>query len=75
MILIGYWKIHMGNRTFLLYFLTNLIGYLITPLLFDTPCLKNNWVFQKNNWVNTPKNQRYVFLRYCVLHEAATSVQ
>ena len=40
---------------------TILIGYAIIPLVFDTPCLNNNWVFQKNNWVNTPKKQLICF--------------
>ena len=45
------------NRTFLLYFLCNRIIILIWVLnnsfAFWYPCLKINWVFQKNNWINT----------------------
>jgi len=38
-----------------------LIGYSIIPLLIDTPCLKINWEFKKNHWVNTPKKQLTCF--------------
>jgi len=37
----------------------------MNPLLFDTHCLKNNWVFQKNYWVNTPKSSLSVSLKKC----------
>ena len=52
--LIGYLsKHHMGVTELFSYIfyvtLTILIGYSIIMLLIDTPCLKNNWVFQKNN--------------------------
>ena len=30
-------------------------------MLFVTLHLKNNWVFHKNNWVNTPKKHYYLF--------------
>ena len=41
---------------------TILTGYSIIHLLFDTPCLKNNWVFQKYDWVNIPKSSLSVSL-------------
>jgi len=48
---LGIGKIHMDNRTFSSY-----IFYVISTILIGY-CLKNNWVFQKDNYVNTAEKQ------------------
>jgi len=62
---LGIGKFHIGLTELFsyLFYLTStiLIGYSVIPLLFNTPCLKNNWIFQKNNQVNTRK-AAYLFL-------------
>ena len=65
---IFHWVLQIPNKLtelFSYYFhvtSTILIEYSSIPLLFDTPCLKNNWVFWKNNWVKTPKSSVSVSL-------------
>ena len=76
-ILIGYWQNSHGVTSLSSYTFyvtsTILIGYIIMPLLFDTPCLKNNWVFPKNDWVNSPpKSSLSVSLIYPLLGRLST---
>ena len=61
---LGKGKIHKGNRPFLLYFLCNINNL---NWIFNNyyavwyPLFEKKWLFQKNNWVNTPKAV-YLFL-------------
>ena len=54
-----------GKLFFYIFYVTStvLIGYSIILLLFDTPCLKSNWVSQENNLVNTAKSSFSVSLQ------------
>jgi len=54
-------KMILGNTTLSQYFLYNINCFnWVSSNIYDFVALylKNNWVFQKNNWINNPKKQR-----------------